>query len=185
MLLTGTSTETFTDSCCDLVSWETLKSHLRRNDDADKSLLLIYLCGAVSYCEQYLNRCLAYKVVKMYYQYECTKTYYDLQVRFPFDPSDTSGITVSVTDADGAETTVSVTQPIGTDIIRVYQEDLPDDWIMICVEYTPAVYELRNAVVPAILMKCGEIDTNREDGPTPKISSINSILNKHRVKRHA
>lgn len=185
MLLTGTSTESFTDSCTDIVPWETLKAHLRRNTDDDQSLLLIYLCGAVSYCEQYLNRCLAAKTVKMYYQYECTQTYYDLQVRFPYDPSDVSSIIVSVTDVDGAETTVAVTQPIGTDIIRVYQEDLPDDWIMICVAYTPAVYELVNAVVPAILMKCGEIDTNREDGPTPKISSIISILNKHRVKRHA
>lgn len=185
MLLTGTSTETYTDSCCDLVSWDTLKAHLRRNTDDDKSLCLIYLCGAVSYCEQYLNRCLAYKVVKMYYQYDASAEYYDLQVRFPYEPTDVTGIIVSVTDAAGTETPVSNAKYIGTDIVRVYQEDLPSEWIMICVEYTPAIYEQRNAVIPAILMKCGEMDVNREDGPIPKISSIISILNKHRVKRHA
>jgi len=78
-----------------------------------------------------------------------------------------------------------VTQIIGTDIVRVEQEDLPDDWIMITIEYNPIVYDAASAVVPAILMKVGEIDSNREDGPIPRISSIISILNRHRIKRHA
>ncbi len=184
MLLTGTSTESYSSDCCDLISWDTLKAHLRRNTDDDKSLCLIYLCGAVAYCEQYLNRCLAYKTVKMYYQYDETATSYYLQVRYPLDPTDDS-ITVKVTDIDGAETTVTVTQIIGTDIIKINQLDLPDEWIMITVEYNPIVYDAAAAVVPAILMKAGEIDSNREDGPIPRISSIISILNRHRIKRHA
>lgn len=182
MLLTGTTTETYSNSCCDLVSWELLKSHLRRNDDTDRDLIMTYLCGAVSYCEQYTNRALAYKAVKMYYQYERDCDKYDLQVRFPFDPEDT--ITVSVTDVEGVTTAVTVMKKIGTDLIRIDADDLPDDWSMIVVEYSPAIYCQRDAVIPAILMKVGEMDCNREDGPIPKISSIISILNRHRIKRH-
>jgi hypothetical protein len=183
MLLTGTTTETYSNSCCDLVSWELLKSHLRRNDDTDRDLIMTYLCAAVSYCEQYTNRALAFKAVKMYYQYERDCNVYDLQVRFPFDTADDT-ITVTVTDDAGDTSTITAFDMIGKDIIRIKYTELPDTWSMIVVEYTPEIYTQRDAVIPAILMKVGEMDCNREDGPIPKVSSIISILNRHRIKRH-
>lgn len=182
MLLTGTSTETYSHDCCDVVDWTTLKAHLRLNTDADKAIVLTYLCAAVSYCEQYLNRALGAKAVKMYYHAPTDAiSTHKLQLRYYL--STYVAPTVKVTNSAGVETTVTTYRTMHPDIILV--EDLPTDWLMVTVEYQAAVYEQTSAVVPAVLMKLGEIYSNREDGPTPKISSIISILNRHRIKRHA
>jgi hypothetical protein len=185
MLLTGTSTETYIDDCCDVVPWTTLKAHLRLNTDADKALVLTYLCAAVSYCEQYLNHALATKIVKMYYHNHDLKTSsYEFQLRYRAD-QDMPDHTIMVTDSAGVETVVTDYINLWPDIVKISAETLPTEWLMLSIEYTPKTYENTSAIIPAILMKVGEIYCNREDGPVPKISSIISILNRHRIKRHA
>jgi hypothetical protein len=119
----------------------------------------------------------------MYYQYERDCNVFDLQVRFPFDPTDET-ITVTVTDDNGDTSAITAFSLIGKDIIRIKMDALPTPWTMIVVDYTPEIYTQKEAVIPAILMKAGEMDCNREDGPIPKVSSIISILNRHRIKRH-
>jgi hypothetical protein len=185
MLLTGTSTETYSNDCCDVVDWTTLKAHLRLNTDTDQAIVMTYLCAAVSYCEQYLNRVLAYKTVKMYYHApSVSSTAYDFQLRYHADENAPDYI-IKVTDSEGAETTVTDYITKWPDIVSISADKLPTEWLMLSIEYNPKLYEQTNAIVPAILMKTGEIYCNREDGPIPKISSIISILNRHRIKRHA
>lgn len=186
MLLTGSSTETYTDSCCDVVNWTTCKAHLRLNTDDEKSIVLTYLCGAVGYCEQYLNRPLAYKTVKMYYHNpRCWAGTFTFQLRYYIDVYNTD-FTVMVTDADGDEVPFTTFKPIQPDLIQIDPSDLPEGWLMISIEYRPRVYEQVAEVVPAVLMKLGEIYYNRDGSINqPKISGILSILNRHRVKRHA
>lgn len=177
LLLTGTTQETYTGDLLTIVSWDTLKAHLKQNTNDDKALIETYLKAAVSYCEQYTSRNLIAKTVVMYYQAESIVSA-TLQLRYHFHSSD---VTVTVTKEDG---TTETKTPIKIAPDKVYVDDLPADWQLITASYVPKVYEDIPGIVPAILMKVGEMYYNREDGPLPKQSSIISILNKHRIKRH-
>lgn len=177
LLLTGSTSETYTGDLLTIVSWDTLKAHLKQNTDDDKSLIETYLKAAVSYCEQYTQRNLIAKTVTMYYQAESIVSA-TLQLRYHFDEE----VSVSVVKADGTSQAQSAPVLIAPD--RVYIDDLPSGWQLITATYVPRIYEDIQGIIPAILMKVGEMYYNREDGPTPKISSIISILNKHRIKRH-
>lgn len=178
LLLTGSTTETNTGDPLAIIPWATLKAHLKQNTDDDQVVINAYMLAAVSFCEQYLNRCLVAKTVKMYYQPVDT-TVATLQLRYHFNDQ---AITVTVITADGTDATVTHTK-IAPD--AVYISDLPTGWQLITVEYTPSIYEDIPGIIPAILMKVGEMYNNREDGPISKTSSIISILNRHRIKRHA
>lgn len=184
MLLTGTYTETFTSSCLDLVPWTTLKAHLKLNSDTEQSLVEVYLCGAVSYCEQYTGRALAAKEVTMYYMppNDIVTDIYTLQLRYYID---TDGITtIMVTDADGNETEITEYQIISQDGIQIDASALPTGWLMLTVVYAADCYSLKANLVPAILMKVGEMYVYREDTTLGRNTSIISILNRHRIKRH-
>lgn len=177
LLLTGSTSETYKGDLLEIVSWDTLKAHLKQNTEEDKSLIDTYLKAAVSYCEQYTQRNLVAKSVKMYYHAEPVVSA-TLQLRYCYDQS------VSVIVKDSDSNNVDISNPVLIAPDRVFVDNLPSGWQLITVTYEPALYEDIEGIVPAILMKVGEMYYNREDGPIPKISSIISILNRHRIKRH-
>lgn len=179
-LLLGSSAEIYTSKLIellDVVSWDVLKSHLKLNDDADKSIIEMYLKAAISYCEQYTQRNLAPKTVTMYYQPEAM-TDIHIQLKYHTD----TDIAVKYIDQDGYEHTHDDIVLLPPDKVAV--SNLPSGWKLLTATYTPKLYEDIDGIMPAILMKVGEMHTYREDGSTPKVSSIISILNRHRIKRH-
>ena len=184
MLLTGNHIESYIEGCADIIPWTILKAHLKQNTDEDRDLISIYASAAVSYCEQYCQRTFAAKSVTMYYHAPDGPVYsHMLQLIYYYDIT-TPGITIKVTDANGLETTITDYIKIKPDQIFVEESDLPTGWMFIGVTYTPQLYDNTEAILPAILMKVGEMYNSREDGPTFKNSSIISILNRHRIKRH-
>jgi hypothetical protein len=176
MTIHGTSTETLTGNPLSIVSWDVLKAHLRQNGDDDNTLIETYLAAAVSYCEQYLNRCLVAKTVTMYYHAVDDVVSATLQLRYQYAPNTTFTIKVVT---DGVETTHTGEIKLLPD--QIYVDNLPAEWQMITVSYTPALYADIAAIIPAILMKVGEMYSQREDGPVQKAAI--HILNRHRIKR--
>lgn len=100
---------------------------------------------------------------------------------YPADCTKSIDITSTNSDGDTEHYTEYSVLKGAYDTIRV-RDLVAYEMLEIC--YTTRRYEHADRVVPAILMKIGEMYTLRSDGDIPKQSAIINILNRHRVRKH-
>ena len=181
-MIFGTHTQEYTTAPA-LVSLALAKAHLKVDNTTENDLIQSYIDAATQWCEMYIQRSLCVSKITMYYQYPDTDPgdTADFMLMYPADHTKTIEIT-STTDSGDSDTFTDYSLLKGAyDTIRV-RELL--EYEMLTIKYTTRRYEHADRVVPAILMKIGQMYTLRADGETPKSSAIINILNRHRVKKH-
>lgn len=166
-----------------LVSLALAKVHLKKDSDtSEDTLIQSYINSATQWCEMYIQRSLCVSQITMYYQNPGTVTIpSDFVLMYPIDP--TKAITITATDTCGdINIIMDYTVVRGVyDMIRIRSIC---DYEMLTIAYTTRKYEHADRIIPAILMKTGQMYTLRDDGETPKSSAIINILNLHRIKKH-
>lgn len=185
-MIHGTHTQEYTTAPA-LVSLALAKVHLKVSTTDEDTIIQSYIDAATQWCEMYIQRSLCVSKITMYYQYpdadnlQSKEGHSDFMLMYPAD--DTKSIDITSTTADGdSEYFADYSLLRGAyDAIRV--RDLTE-YEMLTICYTTRRYEHADRVVPAILMKIGEMYSLRADGETPKNSAIINILNRHRVKKH-
>ena len=187
MIIHGTHTQSYTTAPA-LVSLALAKAHLKISNTSEDTLIQSYIDAATQWCEMYIQRSLCVSQITMYYHPDSyrdgntdTGDTADFILMYPADCN--KSIEITSTDSDGdVEYYTDYTVLKGAyDTIRV-RDLVPYEMLEIC--YTTRKYEHADRVVPAILMKIGEMYTLRADGEIPKQSAIINILNRHRVKKH-
>jgi hypothetical protein len=165
-----------------LVTWSMAQVHLGLTTDEYKSSVCAMIDSATLWAELYCNRCLSERSIKIHYVAPMPGGVgvSDFLLRFYPDPD---SITITATDTLGAETDITSYK-----LLPLYRQAIqlttPDDWEIITIEYTARKYEQAQALIPAILMKVGEMFTLRQDGERPRMSAAVSIMNPHRLKYH-
>lgn len=181
-MIHGTHTQSYTTAPA-LVSLALAKVHLKVSTTDEDTIIQSYIDAATQWCEMYIQRSLCVSVITMYYQYpdEDPGTVADFMLMYPADCTKSIDITSTNSDGDTEHYTEYSVLKGAYDTIRV-RDLVAYEMLEIC--YTTRRYEHADRVVPAILMKIGEMYTLRSDGDIPKQSAIINILNRHRVRKH-
>lgn len=185
-MIHGTHTQEYTTAPA-LVSLALAKAHLKVDSTAEDTLIQSYIDAATQWCEMYIQRSLCVSKITMYYQYpdgdnfRNSHGHADFMLMYPADCNKSIDITTTTADGDGDYFPDYSVLKGSYDVIRV--RDLVE-YEMLTINYTTRRYEHADRVVPAVLMKIGQMYTLRADGEMPKNSAIINILNRHRVKKH-
>ena len=181
-MIHGTHTQEYTTAPA-LVSLALAKAHLKVDSTAEDTLIQSYIDAATQWCEMYIQRSLCVSKITMYYQYPETDPgdTANFMLMYPVNSDKSIDITSTTADGDGEYFPDYSVIKGAYDVIRV-RDLVPYEMLTIC--YTTRRYEHADRVVPAILMKIGQMYTLRGDGETPKNSAIINILNRHRIKKH-
>jgi hypothetical protein len=164
------------------ITWAQVKNHLRLTTDDDQNICSTYLAAAIAWAELYLNRALVPGSVKMYYVNEKADAgTFDFILRYWPDRNETPVITYS--NADDTTEIINAGKYITGGPVFCRVKDLPA-WEDLELEYTPEIYARRDEVIPAILLKVGEIYTGRENLQTPARSAAENLLNAHKNILH-
>jgi hypothetical protein len=167
-----------------LVTWAMAKVHLGLTTDEYKTAVEAMINSATIWAEMYTNRCACERDIIIHYVHPGVWRETTAEFKTRFYP-DRDTINVRVTDSEGVETTLTSAD---WKLLPEYQQSIVvsglSDWEMVTISYTALSYTQREALIPPILMKVGQMFMNRTDGEQPRMSAAISILNPHRLKYH-